>query len=420
MLVPYHQLTVGHEPLAAVAERLAIQVAEALRPHLVKPNPERTPVEAYTSFCFSDVGGPVPDWVRTHRAEIAGLLNEEPEPSRLAERQVDETLSHSLAYMRDDFTVIDWDAALVVDASGYFDDVLYIIELANLQLEEFRLLDDRLDKLFIKAYEDLEKRSGLRNLIFGADGRLNAIRQIRMDITKMSEELTNITKFVGDWYLARVYLSCKHRFHLGHWESSVDQKLHEIDRLYTLAHQAINEKRTLLLEAAIVALFVFDVTMMLFKKKYGSGSDPRALRGYLNPRIENGESRIEATAILDSSLDSHFSILDSPQGRRLRRLNDYEADQTIEQDRIHVDSCSQRDSEIRRRRRIGSPALNLETGVQDGPRGLSPAGARKVHVPISTRRSRTAANASSTVIASMVPWPRSPFRTTRWCGLYGP
>src|SRR5262245_44521830 len=41
-LVPYHQLMVGNEPLAAVAERLSMQVAEALRPHLVKPNPDRT------------------------------------------------------------------------------------------------------------------------------------------------------------------------------------------------------------------------------------------------------------------------------------------------------------------------------------------------------------------------------------------
>src|SRR5262245_32685585 len=87
-LVPYHQLMVGKAPLAAVAERLAIQVAEALRPHLVKPNPDRTPVEAYTSFCFSDVGTSVPDWVRTHRSQIAGLLNEESEPGKLAERQV--------------------------------------------------------------------------------------------------------------------------------------------------------------------------------------------------------------------------------------------------------------------------------------------------------------------------------------------
>ena len=266
-LVPYHQLHVGKEPLAVVAERLAVQVAEALRPHLVKPNRDRTPVEAYTSFCFSEVGGPVADWVRSHRVEIAGLLNEETEPGRLADRQIDETFSHALSYIKDDFTVIDWDAALIVDTSGYFDDVQYIIELANLQLEEFRLLDNRLDKLFIKAYEDLERRSTLRNLIFGSDARLNAIRQIRMDITKMSEELSNITKFVGDWYLARVYLSCKHRFHLGHWEATVDQKLHEIDRLYTLAHQGINEKRMLVMEAAIVALFVFEVAATLFFKK---------------------------------------------------------------------------------------------------------------------------------------------------------
>src|SRR5687767_14797211 len=31
-LVPYHQLQVGDEPLAVLAERLAVQVSEALRP----------------------------------------------------------------------------------------------------------------------------------------------------------------------------------------------------------------------------------------------------------------------------------------------------------------------------------------------------------------------------------------------------
>jgi len=266
-LVPYHQLQIGSEPLSALAEKLAVQVVEALKPHLVKPNTDRPPVEAYTSFCLSEVEGPVPDWVRTHRVEIAGLLNEESQPERLAERQVDETLSHALAYTREDFTIIDWDASLVVDTSGYVDDVLFMIELANLQLEEFRLLDDRLDLLYIKAYQDLERHSRLRDLVFASDARLSAIRRIRIDITKMSEELTNITKFVGDWYLARVYLSCKHRFHLGHWEASVDQKLHELDRLYTLVHQGINEKRMLVLELVIVALFVFEVAATFFLRK---------------------------------------------------------------------------------------------------------------------------------------------------------
>jgi len=267
-LMPYHQLQVGNEPLSAMAERLAAEVARSLAPYMVKPNPERPPVEAYTAFCLSDIGGGmVTDWARASRVEIACLLNEEATPGRLADRQVDETLSHSLAYTRDDYTVIDWDAALVVDTGGYVDDVLYIIELANLQLEEFRILDDRLDRLFIKAYEDLERKSTATSLIFASDARLSAIRRIRMDITKMSEELSNITKFVGDWYLARVHQSCKHRFHLGHWETSVDQELHEIDRLYTLFHQGINEKRMLVLEAAIVALFIFEVVATFFFKK---------------------------------------------------------------------------------------------------------------------------------------------------------
>jgi hypothetical protein len=267
-LVPYHQLQVGKEPLAAMAEKLAAEVARSLAPYMVKPNPEHPPVEAYTSFCISDIGGgAVADWVRASRLEIACLLNEESHPDRLADRQVDETLSHSLSYTRDDTTIIDWDAALVVDTEGYVDDVLYMIELANLQLEEFRILDVRLDRLFIKAYEDLERRASPLALILASDARLSAIRRIRMDITKMSEELSNITKFVGDWYLARVYLSCKHRFHLGHWEATVDQKLHEIDRLYTLFHQGINEKRMLVLELAIVALFVFEVIATFVIKK---------------------------------------------------------------------------------------------------------------------------------------------------------
>jgi hypothetical protein len=266
-LVPYHQLRIGNVPLAALAEKLAVQVADSLKPHMVKPNPERAPVEAYTAFTFSEVDAPVAEWIRAHRAEIAGLLNEESEPGRLADRQVDETLSHSLAYTREDFAVIDWDAAVVVDTGGYVDDVIYMIELANLQLEEFRLLDDRLDRLFIDAYEDLERRGTFWNLLFASDARLSAIRRIRMDITKMSEELSNITKFVGDWYLARVYLSCKHRFHLGHWEASVDQKLHEIDRLYSLAHQGINEKRMLVLELAILALFLFEVVATFVGRK---------------------------------------------------------------------------------------------------------------------------------------------------------
>jgi len=265
-LVPYHQLRVNGDPLAVEAERLALQVVESIRDAMVKPNKERAVVEAYTSFCIYEIGGTVRDWVTAHRASIAGLLNEEPEPGRLATQQIDETMEHSLAYTREDFAVIDWDAALVVDTSGYVDDVLYMIELANMQLEEFRLLDDRLDRVFTLAYQDIERRSSVFRFPFRLEKRLAFIHRTRMDITRMSEELSNITKFVGDWYLARVYLACKNRFHLAHWEASVDQKLREIDSLYTLVHQDTNERRMLILELIVIALFVFEVSATFFLK----------------------------------------------------------------------------------------------------------------------------------------------------------
>ena len=37
-----------------------------------------------------------------------------------------------------------------------------------------------------------------------------------MDLTQVTDELSNITKFIGDWYLARIYMGCVARFHLSH------------------------------------------------------------------------------------------------------------------------------------------------------------------------------------------------------------
>jgi hypothetical protein len=262
-LVPLHAFSIGGEPLAARAEQLAARVSADLKDCCIAPNPDRAPVEAYTVFCVHDPGEDPQGWLSTKGREIAALLNEEPDAARLAEGQVAETLRTALTYTREDLAVVDWDAALVVDRSGYVDDVLYMIELANLQLEEYRLLDERLDRISLEAYDRMEKPPGM---MAPPDPALARLRRMRIDITKMSEELSNITKFVGDWYLARVYLACKDRFHLGHWENTVDQKLLELDRLYSLMRQDVTEKRMLVLEITIVALFILDLLTILWKR----------------------------------------------------------------------------------------------------------------------------------------------------------
>jgi len=262
-LVPYHQLQVNSVPLTVHAERLAGQVAESLKEAMVKPNPDRPPVEAYTAFCLREIDQPVAEWVHTHKNEIAALLTEENGPDTLAHKQIDETLSHALTYTRADYTIIDWDAALVIDTSGYVEDVTYILELANLQLEEFRILTT----VSTGSSRSL-RRPGAPHLDLAFAVPVGHAPGLHPPHAhghhEESEEVSNITKFVGDWYLARIYLSCKHRFHLGHWEASVDQKLHELDRLYSLVHQEASERRMLVLELIVVALFLFEVASTLF------------------------------------------------------------------------------------------------------------------------------------------------------------
>jgi len=267
-LAPYHQLAVDQAPLQRRAEELCRQVTAELRPFMVKPADDARSPEAYTIFCLETLDGdperPVTEWVRARRQELAQVLGEESSGPPLDPSQVAEMFRVAQSYSVDDHTVIDWDAALVIDRGGYFDDVLYMIELANLQLEEFRLLDDRLDAFFLRAYDDVDSYFAHRRIIRGPQKVMKSLRSIRMDVTKMSEEVTNITKFVGDWYLARVYLGCKERFHMAHWESSVDQKLNQLDDLYSIVTSEINNRRMLLLEAVIVALFLIDLAALVF------------------------------------------------------------------------------------------------------------------------------------------------------------
>ena len=76
---------------------------------------------------------------------MAELLTEA-RPDSLSASQTDEVLRITRSYAKSDLMVIDWDAALAIDLDGYLDDVLYVLELANLQLEEYKTMDLKLDR----------------------------------------------------------------------------------------------------------------------------------------------------------------------------------------------------------------------------------------------------------------------------------
>ncbi len=218
--------------------------------------------EAYTVFCLTDVGGSqdVNQWLTENRRAAAGLLSET-EPGRLSEAQVAEILRIQRSFENSDLVVVDWDAALVADLEGYLDDTLYALELANLQLEELRVMDRRLDKYLDRAYEDLDRPR--LPLIGAASNPLRNLRRFRMDVTKITDEITHITKFFGDWHLARVYLGARDRFYLDQWRASVEQRLAQLDKLYSVVHSEANEQRMLVLEVIVVIFFAVELWLLI-------------------------------------------------------------------------------------------------------------------------------------------------------------
>lgn len=260
-----------HSPLAddgrdlsALAVGICADVCRELRPVMTQPGAPTEP-EAYTVFALSDLGGAADTtlWLAENRRQVAGLLSDSP-ADRLSEAQVEDVLRLRRTYDRGDLVVLDWDAALVIDLSAPGDDVLYVIELANLQLVEYRALDQLLDRYLNEAYPVLDRsRSAWRRV----PAVLQRLRRIRVDLTKLADEATHITKFVGDWYLARVYLAAHERFALDRWRASVDSRLTQLDRIYTLVQSEVHDRRMLLLEAAIVVLFVIDLLAVLVWKR---------------------------------------------------------------------------------------------------------------------------------------------------------
>ena len=271
-LVAFHDLrfTSGVYLYDEVRE-LAEEVRKALAPYSVRLNPTLGEEEAYTVFCVhAPTRGRDGDavtseqWMEANRREIASLLTEEPDPEQLSIQETDESTARYFSYYKRDLTVIDWDAALILDEPRYFDEQIYVMELANLQLTELEAYDRLLDQAVERAYRDLAAKRFTR---WSGATTLRDLRELCVDLARLQDELSNITKFFGDWHLARIYQGLSSRFHLADWQRTVDQKLKTLDEIYQLLQHDRNNTWMLILELMIVLLFVVDIVFILFGGK---------------------------------------------------------------------------------------------------------------------------------------------------------
>lgn len=263
----YHDVRLSGRSLHHDVRELAERIYVELRPYLLRPLEYLAEEEAYTVFCiesgsvFTAPGIQAEDWLRSHRREVAAVLTQEQEVEKLSEQEATESTSRYISYYQNDLIVVDWDAALVIDEPADFGEVLYVMELANLHLAELEAYDRLLDRSLERSYRDMRRRAYRRR-----SEMLFELREIRIDLARYTDELSNITKFFGDWHLARVYEMISGRFHLPDWHKNVDEKLRTLDNLYQLLQHDQSNRWMLILEITIVLLFIIDLAILFTGK----------------------------------------------------------------------------------------------------------------------------------------------------------
>lgn len=262
-LIPFHDLHFSDGALNDHVRRLAENIRQELAPHILRPIEQMMDEEAYTVFCLDgplrpEAGAPAETeaWLEARRPEVAALLTQEP-AEKLSRQEVLESTNRHLSYYEDDLLVVDWDAALMIDQPVDMTETLHILELANLQLAELEAYDRVLDDALERSYRDL----GAHPLRRPADV-LHELRELRIDMTRFSDELSNFSKFFGDWHLARVYEAVAVRFHLSDWHRTVDNKLKTLDELHQLLKSDQANRWMMILEVTVVLLFIIDVVML--------------------------------------------------------------------------------------------------------------------------------------------------------------
>lgn len=215
--------------------------------------------ETYTTFCLLD---PVDtdEFIEENSQYLSSFLLGEDPSIELHKTQVDSTLRHSFSFRKNDLAVFDLDRCFIIDPERTYEDMLIIIELANYQLVELRSLDKLLDRWLETAEGEIAAVYGKRrNKITHLTRNVGRLLSLRFDALFILENLENVSKIIGDYYLEQVYAHLCGLFNTMEWEKAIRRRLEYLEAVYSMAKGDVNDRLILILEVLFVLLFIFEI-----------------------------------------------------------------------------------------------------------------------------------------------------------------
>lgn len=257
---PHLSITLyADKSLRADATARVSGVLDAIRPAVERPRLHPS-VEDYTVFAATgwSADTPLDRLIAEHQSDIARCIEAEPGP--LSPEQVARILAARTSYGRDDLAIIDWNAAVLFDPAP--EDVLAVLQHANVELLELRVLDQELDDILDTSGETLAALTRRRFWPVLKDQRMLArFAGAQTDAAVMFEGVNNAIKLLGNQYLARLYRLAADRLDLPAWQRSVQRKLAATDSVYQKMSDVASTRRLETLEWVIIILIALSMVL---------------------------------------------------------------------------------------------------------------------------------------------------------------
>ncbi len=247
------------ESLEADARRRIAQVVEAIRPAIERPRISEA-FEDYSIFAVTgwDESLQTSEILNQHRVELARII--EAEPGDLSQEQIKRSTEATMSYSTADLAIVDWNAAILFDRQP--GDVIAVLQHANIELLELRVLDEELDSILDNADETLGEIINARLWPGFSSGKLlGRFAAVQTDAAVMFEGVNNAIKLLGNQYLARFYRLAAGRLDLPAWQASVKRKLDATESLYAKMSDTTSTRRLELLEWVIIALIAVSIVL---------------------------------------------------------------------------------------------------------------------------------------------------------------
>lgn len=248
-----------HSALVADAREHLQSILDLIRPAVERPALHPA-YEDYTVLSIEDwPQDQSPESIaQDHRELLAMALEAEQTP--VSSQQADRTLGSRIAYTDQDLAIIDWNAAVLFDRQPQ--DVIAVLQHANVELLELRVLDQELDAILDHADETLAVLARRRVWPGIATSRiLGRVATAQTDAAVMFEGVNNAIKIMGNQYLARLYRLTASRLDLPAWEASVQRKLQATDNLYDKMEGLASTRRLETLEWIIILLIAVSIIL---------------------------------------------------------------------------------------------------------------------------------------------------------------